>query len=156
MARPRYTIGALARQAGCGVETVRYYERIGLLPRPARTAGGQRVYGPDDLRRLSLIREMRSLDFPLAEVRRVLGMLESGDYGCRDIRNLAKRHQAQLRARIAALTRLEAEINDLARRCDGGRERDCPIVHTLLDAPSAAGESDTSPRARSGAQPARR
>lgn len=147
-----YSIGTLAGRAGCGVETVRYYERIGLLPRPPRSAGGRRVYGGDDLRRLNLIREMRGLGFPLADVRTFLRLLDSGRYGCRDIRDMADRHLAHLRARIAALTRLEASLSDMAGQCRGGTEPDCPIVEALLEPGGgpAAGGADRTAKAGDG------
>jgi len=129
----RLSIGDLARRTGCRVETIRYYERIGLLPAPPRTAGGQRAYAPSHLKRLTFVRRGRALGMTLDEVRALLGLVESGDYHCAQVRAVALRHLDDVRRRIAELQRLERTFAALAARCEQDASPACPIVDTLFD-----------------------
>lgn len=124
------SIGALARAAGVGVETVRFWEREGLLPRPPRTPGGHRAYGPEAVERLRFLRHARGLGFALAEVRALLALAEGEAGGCAEVRALAERHLAAVRARIARLERMEAVLEATLERCARGETR-CPLVAAL-------------------------
>ncbi len=128
---PRLTIGTLSRRTGCKVETIRYYERVGLLPPPARSAGGHRLYTDDEARRLAFIRRSRALGFTLDQVRSLLGLVERGDYSCAEVRTIAQAHLAEVRVRLEALARMEAALDDLVAQCDGGATPDCAIMETL-------------------------
>ena len=124
------TIGGLSAGTGVKVETIRYYERIGLLPVPMRNAGGRRLYGAEDLKRLTFIRRSRELGFALSEARELLGLLDRG-YTCAQVKALTVGHLQDVRDKIVDLQRLERSLADLAERCDGGDLSDCPIIDAL-------------------------
>ena len=124
------TIGALSGQTGVSVETIRYYEREGLLPSAPRTASGHRVFGEAHLRRLLFIRRSRELGFPGTEVRTLLGLVDGG-YTCGEVRDLTLRHLVSVRAKIADLRRLEKTLATISSKCEGGDLPDCPIVEAL-------------------------
>jgi MerR family transcriptional regulator, mercuric resistance operon regulatory protein len=123
-------IGALSEQTGVHVETIRYYEREGLLPGAPRTAGGHRVFGEAHRRRLLFIRRSRELGFSGAEVRALLRLVDGG-YSCGEVRDLTLRHLADVRAKIADLRRLEKTLATISSKCAGGDLPDCPIVEAL-------------------------
>lgn len=131
-------IGELASRAGCDVETVRFYEREGLLEEPPREASGYRRYGERHLTRLAFIRHSRSLDIPLPEVRRLLAFAESRDPACHDVDALLDTHLAHVRRRIDALTALESQLVALRRTCDGDGSHPCSILEAFV----AAGERE--------------
>jgi MerR family mercuric resistance operon transcriptional regulator len=124
-------IGELSRQTGCNIETIRYYERIGVLPAPPRTAAGYRLYGLEHLRRLHFIRRARELGFSLDEVRGLLSLAESGRYTCGEIQALGLEHLQEVRRKIADLRRLEAVLDELTHQCQGGSTPVCPILDAL-------------------------
>lgn len=124
-------IGELARATGCRVVTIRYYERVGILPPPARAGNNYRIYGDDHLRRLRFVRRTRELGFGLEEVRTLLALIDGGDYTCDDVKDLATRHLAAVRARLRDLHNLESALDDLADRCSGGATPDCSLLETL-------------------------
>ncbi|MEQ9643661.1 MAG: helix-turn-helix domain-containing protein [Alphaproteobacteria bacterium] len=130
------TIGALARKTGAKVETVRYYERIGLMPAPPRAAGGHRRYGETQVRRLWFIRHARHLGFSLDDIRHLLRLVDENTLTCRDVHISASEHLSAIRGRIADLQRLERVLNDLVDRCDRGLTPDCPVIDALFEAPS--------------------
>jgi len=124
------TIGALSEQTGVSVETIRYYEREGLLPRAPRTAGGHRLFAEVHLRRLMFIRRSRELGFSGTEVRTLLGMVDGGNT-CGEVRDLTLRHLVGVRAKIADLRRLEQTLTTISAKCEGGDTPDCPIVEAM-------------------------
>ncbi|HWD57471.1 MAG TPA: helix-turn-helix domain-containing protein [Stellaceae bacterium] len=125
-------IGELARRSGCNVETVRYYERIGLLPSPARSAGRYRLYGAADVRRLAFVRRARGLGFTLDEVRALLALsTHDGRAACAEVRQLAADHLAEVRAKIADLKAMETVLADAVRCCDAGELPGCPLIESL-------------------------
>jgi MerR family mercuric resistance operon transcriptional regulator len=124
------TIGALSKQTGVNVETIRYYEREGLLPSAPRTASDHRVFGEAHLRRLLFIRRSRELGFSGTEVRALLGLVDGG-YTCGEVRDLTLRHLVDVRAKIADLRRLEKTLTTLSSKCEGDDMSDCPIVEAL-------------------------
>ena len=126
-------IGALARSAGTKVQTVRYYEQIGLLPAPARTEGGQRVYNTDARDRLAFIRHARELGFEMADVRALLELSDrpEGDCGLAD--EIAGRHLTAVEAKIAKLTALKGELERMLDCCGHGAVAECRVIEALAD-----------------------
>lgn len=124
------SIGALAERTGIKIETIRYYERIGLIAAPPRSAGGHRVYDQAHLRRLGFVRRSRELGFSLDEVRMLLAMADGGST-CGDVQALALRHLADVRAKIADLRRLEETLKSISDQCEGGTMPECPIIEAL-------------------------
>lgn len=127
------TIGALARMAGCRVETVRFYERAGLMPDPLRSEGGHRLYDREHLKRIVFIRRARKLGFTLREVGGLLALVDSGTYKCDQIKSRTLQHQPEIRCKIADLRRLERTLDKIAARCAGGEGQDCPILDALFE-----------------------
>ena len=123
--------GELAQQSGCNIETVRFYERLGLLPAPPRTAGGHRDYAPEHLRRLTFIRRSRALGFTLDEVRSLLALVGGGDWSCAEVRAMTIEHLADVRRKIGDLEKLERVLEDMTAQCEGGALPECPIVDAL-------------------------
>ena len=123
--------GALARQAGVNVETIRYYEKIGLMPEPIRADNGYRVYGETGLKRLSFIRRCRELGFSLDEVRGLLGLVDGGDYTCAEVRDLSIVRLGDVRQKIRDLRKMERTLKEMVSQCDGGLVPECPIVDRL-------------------------
>ena len=133
-------IGELARQAGVDVQTIRYYEGQGLIESPARTAGGYRAYGPRDLERLNFVRHCRSLDMPLADVKRVLDVSRDAGVSCEEVDRLVRSHLERVRARRQALEALEGKLAALSGQCAScQRVADCGILGELIHA--AQGEA---------------
>jgi MerR family mercuric resistance operon transcriptional regulator len=128
------TIGALSKETGCNIETIRYYERIGLMPRAPRTSGGHRLYDRERLKRLIFIRRSRELGFTLEEVRTLLKLVDGGRYTCAEVRTITIDHLGVVRRKIADLKRLERTLGDIVSRCKGGRVPECPIVDALFAA----------------------
>lgn len=127
------TIGGLSKQTGVNIETIRYYERIGVLPGPPRTSGGHRLYGEDHLKRLTFVRRSRELGFPLEEIRGLLRMVDGDDYSCDEVKDLTLDHLAEIRSKIADLKKLEKVLKDMASQCEGGNVPDCPIIDALFE-----------------------
>jgi len=129
-------IGTLARRTGTTVPTVRYYEEIGLLPRPARRAG-QRSYGEDDVKRLTFIRQCRDFGFSIEQVRALALLMRDPDRSCMEARDLAQRHLARVKARLVELRALERAITEFVRTCDsacaGGPGPDCVVLQELTE-----------------------
>ena len=132
MPRSGLSIGELAARAGVNLETVRYYERIGLMPEPARTEGGHRSYGEGHRQRLTFIRRGRELGFGLDEIRLLLELASPHRRSCDEVRTLAERHLVAVRAKIADLTRLESVLSDTIRYCrPGSAAPACPVLDML-------------------------
>ena len=123
-------IGELSRRTGCTVETIRYYEGIGLLPTPARR-GRYREYGGSDIERLVFIRRARELGFTLDDVRALLRLAGGGGRACGEVRSLTAHHLADVQAKIAALRRMETALSNSVQRCDAGEAPSCPMIETL-------------------------
>jgi MerR family transcriptional regulator, mercuric resistance operon regulatory protein len=131
------TRGALAARTGCNIETVRYYERIGLLPPPPRSAGGHRLYGPDLVKRLTFVRKSRDLGFTIEEIRDLLNLVDGGAYTCAQVERMARNHIRQIRHKIADLRRLERVFETMAAQCSGGDVPECPIIDALFEGSNA-------------------
>ena len=125
-------IGELAGRAGCQVETVRYYEREGLLPAPRRSAGNYRMYGPEHAERLAFIRRCRSLDMSLPEIHKLLSSIERPDADCGPVNALLDEHIGHVAARIAELKLLKSELDAIRAHCKGDEPaRNCGIIASL-------------------------
>jgi len=123
-------IGEASRQSGVGIETIRYYEREGIVPKPARAANNRRHYSASDVGRLRFLKKCRDLGFPLADAKTLLGFSESHDTDCQSVRKLAEIHAANVRAKIAELTKLQAALNELTANCSIGKV-ECPMLGQL-------------------------
>lgn len=124
------SIGALAERARVKIETIRYYEKIGIMPEPGRTARGHRRYGTDHVTRLQFVRRSRELGFPLEDVRSLLG-LEDGPPSCNEVHALAVRHLTSIRQRIEDLQALERALADAADACVRDDTPDCAVIDAL-------------------------
>jgi Cd(II)/Pb(II)-responsive transcriptional regulator len=127
-------IGELAQRTECDVQTVRFYEREGLLPAPAREASGYRRYTEDHVTQLSFIRHCRSLDIPLPEVRQLLGFAASPTESCGEVDDLLDRHIELVRDRVRALRTLEKQLVSLRKTCDGDSSHPCAILESFMNA----------------------
>ena len=128
-------IGELARQAGVDVQTVRYYEREGLLEAPARTGSGYRAYGPEHLERLNFVRHCRSLDMPLAEIKRLIELSTEKSISCDEVNALVRSHLGRVQAKRKSLEALEKQLAALNAQCESGhRVADCGILEELIHA----------------------
>lgn len=124
--------GAMAGATGVHSETIRYYERIGLMPKPDRSGGGHRVYRQSDLERLHFIKRCRELGFRLDEVRALLRLVDGGNYTCGEIREHAAAHLKDIEAKLRDLHRMQHTLERMIASCDDGAVSDCPIVAALL------------------------
>ncbi|HIC65933.1 MAG: helix-turn-helix domain-containing protein [Paracoccus sp. (in: a-proteobacteria)] len=127
------TIGSLAKKTGTKVQTIRYYEQIGLMPEPGRTGGGQRRYGDAELDRLSFIRHSRQLGFPLDVIRELLDLSDHPDKSCDEADAIARRQLKQVEQRLARLKALRTELKRMVHECSGGRTADCRVLEVLRD-----------------------
>ncbi|MBX3647766.1 MAG: Cd(II)/Pb(II)-responsive transcriptional regulator [Rhodocyclaceae bacterium] len=128
-------IGELGQATGVDIETIRYYEKLGLLSAPARSANGYRAYGAAHLERLAFVRHCRALDMPLAEIRRLLDFVAHPDADCGDINRLIDDQLARTRARLKSMRALEKQLIALRARCETGHvAAECGILHELVAA----------------------
>jgi MerR family transcriptional regulator, mercuric resistance operon regulatory protein len=127
------SIGELSKHSGVNIETIRYYERIKMLPAPPRTASGRRVYGPAERRTLAFIRRSRDLGFTLEEIRALLVLGGPERASCADVHKIASAHLANVRSKLSDLARLEAILAETVARCSDGAAPDCPVLD-ILDA----------------------
>jgi len=132
-------IGELGRLTGTKVETIRYYERIGLLTAPERTAGNYRAYSPEDLNRLSFIRRSRDLGFSLDQVRALLDLSDDRNRPCEAIDGIAREHLAEVDRKIADLRALRRELGSMISQCRCGTVADCRIIEALSPRVSQSG-----------------
>ena len=123
-------IGEFSRRTGCAIETIRFYEKAGILPKPLRR-GGYRCYEQADVGRLVFVRRARELGFTLDEVRALLRLAGDGVAACSEVRELAAAHLEDVRTRIADLGAMEHVLADAVRRCDAGADAACPLIETL-------------------------
>jgi MerR family mercuric resistance operon transcriptional regulator len=126
-------IGALSKSTGVNIETIRYYERISVMPKPPRSAAGHRVYNAEHFKRLGFIKRSRELGFTLDEVRALLSLVDGGDYSCDEVRALTLKHRAGVRKKIKDLRRLETILTEISAKCVGGDIPDCPIIEALYE-----------------------
>ena len=124
-------IGAAAAASGCHIETIRYFEKVGLLSSPPRTQGGHRVYDEDHLRALGFIRRARDLGFSSAEVRGILTLGGPGYACCDEVRDIASNHLQTVRSKMADLARLETLLSSTIHRCSGGHTPECAVINMI-------------------------
>lgn len=135
-----FSIGELSKKSDVNIETIRYYEKIGVMLAPGRSAGGYRVYGADHLKRLSFVRRSRQLGFSLNEIRELLRLVDGHAYTCAEVQALTLNHLAEIRRKIVDLKRLQKVMADMAAQCSGERVPECVIIDALFDAPLFANE----------------
>jgi MerR family mercuric resistance operon transcriptional regulator len=135
-ARPDgFPIGELSRLTGVNIVTIRYYERVKMLPAPPRTEAGRRIYGPNERRVLAFIRRSRELGFTLDEIRALLDLGAPGNATCAEVEEIAGAHLASVRAKLADLARLEAILASAVAQCTGDAAPACPVLD-ILDRPN--------------------
>lgn len=135
-------IGEVSRRSGCKVETIRYYERIGLLAPPPRTAGRHRLYSRDHVRRLVFIRRARNLGFSLDEIRSLLGLTGAGAPDCEQVRAITLAHARDIRRKIDDLERMDRALRQLAEQCEDGSAAVCPVIEALFAAEEDVTDAD--------------
>ncbi|MGQ0559850.1 MAG: MerR family transcriptional regulator [Sphingosinicella sp.] len=124
-------IGELARRTGVHIETIRYFEKAGLLDKPGRTVGGHRIYAERHVRALSFIKRARDLGFTPDEVRAILNLGGPGNACCDEVREIAVHHLEQVRRKLADLVKLERLLASTVERCSGGHVPECPVIDML-------------------------
>ncbi|MVA97780.1 MerR family transcriptional regulator [Nitratireductor sp. CAU 1489] len=124
-------IGMLSRKTGVNIETIRYYERIGLLPAPPRTAGGRRIYDDGHRRALAFIRRARELGFGLADIRALLALARPHGESCAQVERIASAHLDDVRNKLADLARLEHILAETVGKCARETAPTCPVLNML-------------------------
>ncbi len=131
-------ISDAAAASGCHLETIRYYERVGLLPEPERTRNRYRQYTDADVERLRFITRGRDLGFSLEEIRSLLRLAQDPDLSCGEVDQLARQHLGDIRTRIADLQRMASELERTIGACHGGERGTCTILETLRQPATSA------------------
>ena len=126
-------IGELSQATGTNIETIRYYERIGLLPKPERTGANYRSYAPAHVERLNFVRHARGLGFDIADIRSLIDLAEHPERDCGEADEIASRHLDAVEAKVERLLKLRAELERLVTQCRGGQSADCRILAALSD-----------------------
>jgi len=132
-----FTIGQLSKLTDVNIETIRYYEKIGIIPHPPRNSSGYRIYSSPHLERLSFVRRSRELGFSQPEVRKLLELVDEHTYTCAEVREMTVRHLSTVRDKIKDLRKLEKALANMVSGCEGGDIPDCPIVDILSALPDA-------------------
>jgi DNA-binding transcriptional MerR regulator len=127
------TIGVLSKRTGVNIETIRYYERIRLIPPPPRTDSGRRLYGATDVRRLTFIRHARDLGFDIASIKTMLALQEVPEAPCEQVSRIATDQLEAVESRIRRLLRLRTELTRMIKECDNGKVATCRIIEVLCD-----------------------
>ena len=128
-----FTIGELSRRAGVKIETIRYYEKSGVMPNPPRTLAGYRMYNENHLKRLMFVRRCRQLGFTMFEIQDLLGLVDTRAYTCGEIQALTLEHADTVSQKIRDLKRLESTLRQISSECSGEKVPQCPIIDALLD-----------------------
>ena len=126
------TRGRLAKETATNIETVRYYEKIALMPAPRRSQSGYRLYGEAARRRLRFILRGRELGFSIEELRSLLSLVDGGDYTCGEVHELTVEHLESVRTKINDLQRLERTLAEISAQCEGGEVPECPVIDALF------------------------
>jgi MerR family transcriptional regulator, mercuric resistance operon regulatory protein len=127
-----YAIGQMSRRTGVNIETIRYYERIEIMPKPDRSKGGNRQYNHPQLKRLFFIKRCRELGFSLKEIRALLAMVDGHDFSCNEVHEMTISHLGNIKTKLDNLKRLEFSLRKMASQCSRGNVPDCPIIDTLF------------------------
>lgn len=131
-----FSIGMLSAETSCKVETIRYYEQIGLMPSPPRSEGGQRRYSAVHVQRLAFIRHARELGFDIDSIRQLLTLSDQPDQQCSEVDTIARRHLKDIDSKIGLLMGLRKEMQRMIRSCKQGRIADCRVISALADQPA--------------------
>jgi MerR family mercuric resistance operon transcriptional regulator len=131
MSGDRLSIGKVAARTGCNIETIRFYEKEGLLPPPGRTEGGHRLYTTEMVGRLVFVRRCRELGFSMAEIRQLLSLVDGDQVSCERVKDIADQHLLDIRSKIADLRKMERTLRDLSSQCSGDDVPQCPIIEVL-------------------------
>lgn len=123
--------GQLAQKTGCNLETIRYYEKVGLLPAPPRSANGYRVYSPDLVKRLQFIMRSRDLGYAMEEIRSLLSLTDAGEQTCAEVMARTQEHLTDVRCKISDLMRIESTLSDHLAKCSGEAVPNCPVLDAL-------------------------
>jgi len=126
-------IGALSARSGVNIETIRYYEKIGVMPKPDRSAGGFRIYGPEHVKRLHFVRRGRELGFSLDELRGLLRLVDGHAYTCAEVHALTVGHLEDIRRKISDLRRLQRVMSEMAAQCTADQVPECPVIDALFE-----------------------
>ncbi|MEH6525699.1 MAG: helix-turn-helix domain-containing protein [Sneathiella sp.] len=127
-------IGALSQLTGCNIETIRYYEKIGVMTIADRTAGGHRQYENEQVKRLFLIVRCRQLGFSIDEIRTLLSLVDGGNPSCSEVKSVTEEHLSDVQQKIADLRKLEDVLKKMVAECSGTKVPDCPIIEALYAA----------------------
>lgn len=129
----KITVGILASETGCNIETVRYYEKSGLMPEPSRSEGGHRLYSFDHVKRLTFIRRCRELGFSVKQVNGLLKMVDEPGHCCGEVKEKALAHAGEIQEKIEDLRQLEKVLLSMSEQChaDEYSAKDCPIIESL-------------------------
>lgn len=149
MAAESLSIGELAERAGCTVQIIRHYEKIGLLPEPRRTGGNRRIYSEDQASRLVFIRHSRELGFSLDDIRQLLSLSDQPDQSCEQVDDIAREHLTGVQERLTRLRSMERELKRMVRECSGGNVADCRIIEVLADHSKCLCDSHSTAKVRS-------
>jgi MerR family mercuric resistance operon transcriptional regulator len=128
-----FQIGRVSALTGVNIETIRYYERIGLVPRQTRNAGGRRNYDDTDVRRLAFVRRARDIGFSLGDIKSLLALGEPGHRSCASVKKIAEQHRMAIEMRIADLSRLHSLLTKTIGKCSGRKVPQCPVLDILSE-----------------------
>lgn len=126
-----FTIGKASEQSGVNIETIRYYEREGVVPKPGRSAGGRRLYSSDEIAKLRFVRRCRDLGFPISIIQTFLSLTAQCDRSCGEAKTIAENHLGEIDAKIENLVRLREALLSLSKNCDDGTAA-CPMLDALM------------------------
>ena len=126
-----FTIGKASEQSGVNIETIRYYEREGVVPKPGRSAGGRRLYSADEIAKLRFVRRCRDLGFPISIIQTFLSLTMQSDRSCGEVKAMAENHLSEITAKIENLTCLREALLSLSKNCDDGTAA-CPMLDALM------------------------
>ena len=126
-------IGAVSNETGVSIETIRYYERAGILDEPSRSQGGHREYDHEQLKRINFVKRCRDLGFSLKEVRNLLTLVASEEQSCKEVHDVTVKHLDNVRRKLSDLKKLEQALVEMSEKCAEGASPQCPIIEVLFD-----------------------
>jgi len=145
MSKNDFTIGWLSSQTNCKVQTIRYYEQIGLMPEPPRSAGNRRLYDTKHVEQLAFIRHSRQLGFSLDAIRSLLSLVSHPDQTCEAATDIAQVQLKEVESRIERLQAMKGELQRMVKECRGGRVSECRVIEVLADHNKCLHTNHTSP-----------
>lgn len=125
-------IGELAKRTGVNIETIRFYEKQGILPQAARSDSGRRLYDQEDVKRLNFIHRCRGLGFSLKEILSLLSLVDGGNYTCKQVHEITAIHVDDVKQKILSLQKMETVLDDMIEHCSKGDVPECPIIDSLF------------------------